>query len=452
MSRVHGDDDAVQKSDVDSHAEPLVTVDGLKTYYHDSRLLGDPPVRAVDDVSFDIREGETFGIVGESGCGKTTLGRSLIGLETADSGEIVVNGRDITGLSGGEKREWQRDAQMVFQDPEESLNDRMTIGEIVREPLDAHDWGTPDERRERVAYFLDRVGLQPEHYYRYPHQFSGGQRQRIGIARALVLEPEFVVLDEPVSALDVSVQARIINLLEELQDELGLTYLFIAHDLSVVRHICDRVGVMYLGNIVERGPTEAIFTDPQHPYTDALLSAIPGDRTAGAASNRERVTLRGTPPSPRYPPDGCPFTNRCPAKVHPDEFSDLDHETWVAIEEFRDVLRARDRADTNLLTRLQGSLGVDVAGEEVDEIVAELFGDRSLPEEVRTVIDEAADRARTGADGEAADHLGDAFGSVCDEEYPEAHEIEADRVSRCVRHREEYRDIDTVLAERHRGD
>ena len=222
--------------------DAMVKVRELKTYYGGGGLTSGNPVKAVDGVSFDIHRGETLGLVGESGCGKTTLGRTLLRLETPTGGSVEFDGTDITTLNKYELKEWRRNAQMVFQDPDSSLNERMTIGEIVREPLDVYDWETPEQRRSRVKQLLDTVGLQREHYYRYPHQFSGGQRQRIGIARTLTLEPDFIVLDEPVSALDVSVQAEVINLLERLQDEFGLTYLFIAHDLSVVRHISDRVG------------------------------------------------------------------------------------------------------------------------------------------------------------------------------------------------------------------
>ncbi|MFD1568054.1 ABC transporter ATP-binding protein, partial [Halolamina litorea] len=300
--------------------ETLLSVRDLRTYYESGDLVGGQPVKAVDGVSFDVKKGETLGVVGESGCGKTTLGRTLVRLEAATDGEVRVGDDDVTTLSGEDLQAWRRNAQVVFQDPESSLNDRMTIGEIVREPLDVHDWGTPAQRRARVRDLLQKVGLQEEHYYRYPHQFSGGQRQRIGIARALALEPEFVVLDEPVSALDVSVQAQILNLLMDLQDDLGLTYLFIAHDLSVVRHICDRVAVMYLGNVMELGPTEQLFEDPANPYTRALLSAVPEpDPTVES----ERMTLRGTPPSPRDPPEGCAFSTRCPVKIRPDGFDDV---------------------------------------------------------------------------------------------------------------------------------
>ncbi|AXG09758.1 dipeptide ABC transporter ATP-binding protein [Haloplanus rubicundus] len=293
----------------------LVEVRDLKKHYGVGLNLFTPSkVSAVDGVTLDIQRGETLGLVGESGCGKTTLGRTLLQLESVTSGTIRYDGRDLTDLSAAERRRWRRNVGMVFQDPESSLNDRMTVSELVREPLDVHDWKTRPERRERVRTLLETVGLQPVHYHRYPHQFSGGQRQRVAIARALALNPEFLVLDEPVSALDVSVQAQVLNLLADLQAEYGLTYLFIAHDLSVVRHICDRVAVMYLGNILERGETAALFESPVNPYTISLLSAVP---TAEPTDETARLTLRGSPPTPRDPPTGCPFSTRCPMKVRP---------------------------------------------------------------------------------------------------------------------------------------
>src|SRR5699024_4382538 len=306
--------ETIQREEQNREGEALVEVNDLKTYYEGGGLLTDEPVKAVDDVNLRIERGETLGLVGESGCGKTTLGRTLVQLEAATAGEVRFDGTDVTQLSGSDLKNWRRNAQIVFQDPESSLNDRMTVGEIVREPLDVHEWKDPKDRRQHVRELLETVGLQEEHYYRYPHQFSGGQRQRIGIARALALEPEFIVLDEPVSALDVSVQAKILNLLEDLQEEFGLTYLFIAHDLSVVRHICDRVAVMYRGNIMEVGEADELFAAPANPYTHSLLSAIP---EPDPESEQDRITLRGTPPSPRDPPTGCPFSTRCPAKIRP---------------------------------------------------------------------------------------------------------------------------------------
>jgi peptide/nickel transport system ATP-binding protein len=449
-------------------SDVLVEVRNLKTYYGGDGLFSGKPVRAVDDVTFDIKRGETLGLVGESGCGKTTLGRTLIQLEKATAGEIRFDGTDITTLRGYELKEWRRNAQMVFQDPDSSLNDRMTVGEIVREPLDVHDWKTPRERRQRVRDLLDTVGLPREHYYRYPHQFSGGQLQRIGIARTLSLEPEFIVLDEPVSALDVSVQAEVINLLEDLQEEFGLTYLFIAHDLSVVRHICDRVAVMYLGNIMEIGPTEELFDDPSNPYTYSLLSAIPEpDPTV----KKERITLQGTPPSPRYPPDGCPFSTRCPVKIRPDDVPDMDEETWDDIEMFWGVVRERHRADRSLREIAKSWLGIETRFSSVDEIVAEVFGVPSdlpddadprrtreaamsnLPDSVREVIETAIDRIQDNDEQGALDVLRENLGSVCDGRDPDRpdedigrpdhHRVsESGRLSLCHRHRSEYAEPD----------
>ncbi|PSQ50723.1 peptide ABC transporter ATP-binding protein [Halobacteriales archaeon SW_6_65_15] len=420
--------------------ETLVEVNELKTYYDEGAILDSNPVKAVDGVNFEIKRGETLGLVGESGCGKTTLGRTLIQLESATSGEVLFDGTDVTELSGAELKNWRRNSQMVFQDPESSLNDRMTVGEIIREPLDVHDWNDPKERRARVRELLDVVGLQPEHYYRYPHQFSGGQRQRIGIARALALEPEFVVLDEPVSALDVSVQAQILNLLEDLQDEFGLTYLFIAHDLSVVRHICDRVAVMYLGNVMELGATEEIFQDPKNPYTHSLLSAIP---EPDPTSDKERITLRGTPPSPRDPPKGCPFTTRCPMKIRPEKYQNVDPDLWVAIEVFREVLRERSRAEKTLTEQAKELLGMETRFSDIGEIRRELFGDLDVPREVEAHLDRAAEHVKNNEDAEARKVLRDEFGSICDAENPANHVVsDSGRISHCHRHLPEYTEPD----------
>jgi oligopeptide/dipeptide ABC transporter ATP-binding protein len=293
-----------------SQNETLVSVRNLVKHFPVDG--SDDVVQAVDDVSFDIVQGETLGLVGESGCGKSTVGRCLLRLIEPTAGTVIFNGQEIFGLSARELRSSRREMQIIFQDPYASLNPRLSIRSIVSEPLKIHGVGSKSEQNERVADLLARVGLDPKYADRYPHEFSGGQRQRIGIARALALDPKLIVCDEPVSALDVSVQAQVVNLLQDLQQELGLTYLFISHGLAVVEHISDRVAVMYLGKIVEVCDSVELYESPTHPYTKALLSAIP---IPDPKMKRERIVLTGDVPTPIDPPSGCRFRTRCPIAI-----------------------------------------------------------------------------------------------------------------------------------------
>ncbi|MFO1445071.1 dipeptide ABC transporter ATP-binding protein [Bacillus sp. Bva_UNVM-123] len=298
----------------ESEKKPILQIQGLKKYFPVKSSLGflggtKGNVKAVNNVSFELFEGETFGLVGESGCGKSTLGRTILRLTEPTEGKAIYKDNDVFKLSPMSFNNMRQELQMVFQDPYSSLNPKKRIGSILEEPLIIHGIGNKKERTEMVMDILHKVGLQVDHYYRYPHEFSGGQKQRIGLARALIVNPKIVICDEPVSALDVSIQSQIINLLQELQAELNLAYLFISHDLSVVRHISDRVGVMYLGNMVEVAKTESLYAKPLHPYTEALLSAIP--RT-NSEFKKERIILKGEIPSPLNLPSGCVFHTRCP--------------------------------------------------------------------------------------------------------------------------------------------
>ena len=293
--------------------DPLVSVRNLKKYFPITqgilfqKTVGN--VHAVDDISFDVYPGETLGLVGESGCGKSTAARVIMKLLEPTDGQILYNGQDVTRFKSRQMRPFRREMQMIFQDPYASLNPRQTVGQIIGSPFAVHK--TEGDTKKKVQDLMARVGLNPEHYNRYPHEFSGGQRQRIGVARALALQPKLIVCDEPVSALDVSIQAQVLNLLEDLQDEFKLTYIFISHDLGVVRHISDRIAVMYLGKIVEVSPADELYERPKHPYTAALLSAVPKGGE-GTARVTDRIVLTGDVPSPVNPPSGCPFHPRCP--------------------------------------------------------------------------------------------------------------------------------------------
>ena len=346
-----------------SDEEPILRVEGLKKYYDTSagfidNLFGESAqVKAVDGIDFELYPGETLGVVGESGCGKSTLAQSLLRLIEPTDGSVYYRQQnddgtsreiDLLELSSSQLRDLRRDLQYIFQDPFASLNPRLTVGDIIGEPLDIHGLATGEDRQERIYKLLEIVGLNPSHTHRYPHEFSGGQRQRIGIARALAVDPEVIVCDEPVSALDVSVQAQILNLLEDLQDQFGLSYIFIAHDLSVVEHISDRIAVMYLGQFAEVGSTDEVFNPPYHPYAEALLSAIPEPDPLWEG---QQILLPGTVPSPINPPSGCSFHTRCPRVIPPQEF-DLTQQEWRSILDFK--LRLRGAEDVDAVTAVEG--------------------------------------------------------------------------------------------------
>ncbi|WP_226481340.1 ABC transporter ATP-binding protein [Natrinema amylolyticum] len=397
---------------------PLLQAEGLETHYSTAdgvldRLLGrDETVRAVDGVDLEIRDGETLGLVGESGCGKTTLGRTLLGLLEPTGGSVTYRGTEVTDCSRADLRELRTEIQYVFQNPTASLDPRLTVGEIVGEALAVHDIVPPDRRDERVRDLLETVGLRADHAHRYPHEFSGGQRQRIGIARALAVEPELVVCDEPVSALDVSVQARILNLLSDLQDEFGLSYLFIAHDLSVVEHVADRVAVMYLGEIVETGPTAAVFDDPSHPYTEALLSAIPEPDPCWEG---DRIVLEGSVPSPTDPPAGCRFHTRCPKVIPPAAF-DLETATVRGIMSLRTRLAEAD-ADAGLEALCSRS-------DDAADLTAAIRDAHDIPRRLRdsdadAVLSTALETAAVGDLEGARRRLASAFETPCETTEPE---------------------------------
>ncbi|WP_303657559.1 ABC transporter ATP-binding protein [Haladaptatus caseinilyticus] len=362
--------------------EPLLEVEGLTKHFTDgggflSGLFGESSesVRAVEDVSFTIHKGETLGLVGESGCGKSTLARTILRLLSPTEGTIYFKGQDLTEMGDEEVRNQRKDMQMIFQDPQSSLDPRMKIGPIVEEPMKAHGMYDSEGREERARELLEKVGLDPQHYNRHPHAFSGGQRQRVNLARALSVNPDFIVCDEPVSSLDVSIQAQVLNTMRSLQDEFGLTYLFIAHDLSVIRHISDRVAVMYLGQMVELADKEELYENPQHPYTQALLESIPvpDPRETGT-----RGVLEGDVPSPIDPPSGCRFRTRCPKLIAPPEY-ELSPVEWEHTRRFlREVQRRSFEPDGEsdiLVEFFDGSMPDGDAGRTIDEAIKQILRD-----------------------------------------------------------------------------
>lgn len=406
--------------------QPLLEVRNLKQHFDDDisildRVLGAGPsaVRAVDGVSFDIHRGETLGLVGESGCGKSTVGETILRLLEPTEGSVTFDGQDLA--TQGDLTEFRRRAGILFQDPFSSLDPRMPVGRSIRQPMEIHDWpwddeGKPKERRqERVEELMERVGLSTDQLDRYPSEFSGGQLQRIGIARSLALDPDFLVLDEPTSALDVSVQAQILNLLDDLQEDLGLTYLFISHDLGVIRYICDRIAVMYLGELVEVAPAEQLFTNPRHPYTKALLESVP--RIDLQERERDVDPLSGDVPSPRNPPSGCRFRTRCPEVIPPDTLN-IDQEAFRAIMDVRDRVAKREIAVENVRRRL----GEDREDEPGPDAVAERLYERlvevELPARERQHVREALEAVAADDWERAGDDLRERYESVCETDHP----------------------------------
>jgi peptide/nickel transport system ATP-binding protein len=408
-----------------SDGEPLLRVENLEKYYKSDsdfidRILGrQRDVEAVDGVSFEIREGETLGLVGESGCGKSTIGRSVLQLREPTAGSVYFKGRDITELSANELRDLRKEMQIIFQNPQSSLNPRLTVNDIIGEALDIH--GIEDDsvsRDRRIKELLERVGLNASHASRYPHEFSGGQLQRIGIARALAVDPDFIVCDEPVSALDVSVQAQILNLLEDLQDEFGIAYLFIAHDLSVVEHIADEIAVMYLGKIAEVGTPEELFTAPQHPYTEALLSAIPEPDPLWEG---DRILLEGSVPSPIGPPSGCRFHTRCPRVIPPADY-EFGQDEWRAVLSLRHQVSDRDLAVESLAESADGPVTDAIRAETgIPETVSD-------PEAER-VVSEAVESLAAGEFEAAETLLNDAFETPCATDEPALRDVDAGRIA-----------------------
>ena len=433
-------------------AGSLLEVNGLKKHYPITkgvlkREVG--RVRAVDGVDFAVRPGETLGIVGESGCGKSTVATSLLRLEEPTAGEVLFDGEDITTYDKKQLKRFRRRAQMIFQDPTASFDPRMTVGESVAEPLLIHGITDRERRRDVVTDLLERVGLSAEDFDRYPHEFSGGQKQRVALARALVVNPDLVVADEPVSALDVSIQSDILNLMNDVQEAFDLAMLFISHNLGVVREVCDRVAVMYLGEIVEIAPTEALFADPQHPYTEALLGSIP---RPDPTRRGESVTLTGDVPSPADPPAGCRFHTRCPRVIPPERY-EFEQPTWRAVQDLRQRIREGpldlETVRTAHVGTSEGPGGAASVGRTDGEATGDATGDEALKAGVREefdipdpladataehVLDDALTAEVAGRHEAARDLLDEEFRTPCEETHPELRETDAGWEAACLLH------------------
>ncbi|MFB6194022.1 MAG: ABC transporter ATP-binding protein [Halobaculum sp.] len=419
--------------------DPLVEVEELEKHFPItegvlSKEVG--RVRAVDGISFEIRRGETLGLVGESGCGKSTAARSLLRLDEPTGGDVTFDGEDLLSKDRAELKRFRRNAQMVFQDPESTFDPRMSVGESIAEPLRIHGVQDADKRRAVAMNLLERVGLERDDVDRYPHEFSGGQKQRIALARALVVNPEFIVADEPVSALDVSIQSKVIQLINDIKEEFGLSLLFISHDLGVIREVCDRVAVMYLGEIVEKAPTEELFRNPQHPYTKALLSAIP---QPDPRKREERVQLSGSVPSPSDPPSGCRFHTRCPAVIQPEGY-EMDQSNWRSLMDLR-VRLGGEGIDADSVREFVGTeREIDPASVSDEQIRAEVRKEfdvpeaGTLPDDVESVVAESLDYVAAGDEASARELLSEEFTTVCERDTPQTHTVGENHEAACHLH------------------
>ncbi len=442
--------------------EPILSVQDLKKHYPLKKGLFNRKVgavKAVDGISFEIEPGETLGLVGESGCGKSTAATSIIRLEDPTEGEVIFNGgnragatrrddgthpNDVTTFNKKELKRFRRDAQMIFQDPSSSFNPRMPVGDSVAELLQVHGMKDRAQRRAIVEDLLERVGLSGDDFDRYPHEFSGGQKQRIGLARALVLNPDFIVADEPVSALDVSVKAEVLSLINDVQEEFGLSILFISHDMSVIRKVCDRVAVMYLGEIVEIGDTDEIFADPQHPYTEALLSSIP---TPNPRIRGEGIELTGTVPSPSNPPSGCRFHTRCHRVIQPDHL-DLEQEIWRRVLDFKQWVTKGEVDIEDIRETVTLDDDVDPTEEELKDQIRDEY---DLPAELsdmnaEQVLNGAIEQLVADNEDAAVEQLRSEFTTPCAETKPEYTSHGGGHRSSCLRH-DEYAETELTVSD-----
>ena len=453
LRRDSGEDHTAEEYSVaDAPDDAILSVRGLKKYFQSGGGFlggGGRPVRAVDGLSFDVREGETLGIVGESGCGKSTAARSMIRLREPTAGRVVWKGEDVTEFDDARLKRWRREVQMMFQDPNSSFDPRMSIGDSITEPLRVQGLREPAHRREIAEDLLDRVGMSPSHMDAYPHEFSGGQKQRIALARALAVNPDLIVADEPVSALDVSIQSEVLGLIDRLQEEFGLTMCIISHDLGVIREVCDRVAVMYLGEIVEIGPTEEVFTSTAHPYTKALVSSIP---VPDPTQRGDGIELHGDVPDPSNPPSGCRFHTRCPAVVQPEEL-DLDQQTYVRLLQFSKRLTRGTVTEESIqgVRELLGEKqGVSAAAVPQSDVVAQLREEDDLPErtgdpQVDSALDDALSTLAEGDVDGAADRLS-MLATPCASEKPTEVAVGdgGDHEAACLRLTDDYEPMDAV--------